>query len=104
MSGNGRMALPDVREYSGGPHGCPEVVERLSRMSGSGQEALSDVLEWSGALRMSGSDQVALPDVRVTIPDVREWSGVRRGCPGVVGQPSRMSRSVPETFPDVRKW
>ena len=68
MSGNGRMALPDVREYSGGPHGCPEVVERLCRMSGSGQEALSDVLEWSKALT-----------------DARKWSKGYPECPRMVG-------------------
>ena len=42
---------------------------------------------------MSGSGQVALPDVQ-------EWSGVPPGCTGLVGSPSRMSGSGgrPYTF------
>ena len=43
MSGSGREALADVREWSGGPFECPGVVGRLSRMPGSGREALSNV-------------------------------------------------------------
>ena len=72
MSGNGWVALPDVREWSGGlpgcseaferPHGYPGVVESPSWMSGSGLEAL---------------------------PDVRELSGDPLECPGVVGRPCR---------------
>ena len=73
MSRSGREALPDVWEWSGGPHNvrersggppgclgvvgrpsrCLEVVGRLTRvvgrpsqMSGSGREALLDVREW----------------------------------------------------------
>ena len=56
------------------------------------------------ACRMSGSGQKS-------IPNVREWSGVPPGCPGVVGvptrclgvvgRPSRMSGSGRETFPNV---
>ena len=53
MCVSGREALPDVREWSGGPFGCPggspecpEVVGRPSRISGSGREALPDVWEW----------------------------------------------------------
>ena len=38
-------ALPDVRECSGVPPGCPGVVGRPSRMSGSGRETLLDVRE-----------------------------------------------------------
>ena len=48
MSGSGREALPVVREWSGGPPGCPEVFGRPSRMSGSAREYLSDVKEWLG--------------------------------------------------------
>ena len=48
MSGSGRGAHPDVREWSGGPPGCLEVVGRDSRKSESDQEALPDVQEWSG--------------------------------------------------------
>ena len=43
MSGSDREALPDVREWLGGPPGYPGVVGRLSRMSGWGREALLDV-------------------------------------------------------------
>ena len=46
MSGSGRVALPDVREWLGDPAECPGVIERLSLMSGSGLEALPDVQEW----------------------------------------------------------
>ena len=31
-------------------------------------------------------------------PDVREWSGVPPGCPGVVGRPSRISGSSREAL------
>ena len=55
MSGSCRVALPDVREafpvireWSGGPLGCPGVVGRSSRMSGSCREALTDVWGWLG--------------------------------------------------------
>ena len=73
MSGSGREALkniwewsgtlPDVRDWSGFPPGCPGVVGKPYRRSGSGREAL---------------------------PDVREWSGGPTGCPGLVGSPSWM--------------
>ena len=63
MSGSGRDALPDDREWSGGlgdirecsqsppecprvvelPPGCPRVVGRPSQMSGSGRESIQDV-------------------------------------------------------------
>ena len=65
ISSSGRLALPDVRdwseafpnvrEWSGiyprcseGPTGCPVVVGWPSRMSRSGLEALPDVWVWSG--------------------------------------------------------
>ena len=41
----GREALPDVQQLSGGPPECPEVVRRPSRMSGSSREDLSGVRE-----------------------------------------------------------
>ena len=74
MSGSGLMALTDVREWSGGPHGC--------------LEPLPDVREWFGGppgypgvvgspSRMSGSGREALPNVW-------EWLGGPPGCPGVV--------------------
>ena len=45
MSGSGREAIPDVREWLKGPSKCPGVVERPSRMFVRGQEALTDVRE-----------------------------------------------------------
>ena len=54
MFGSGRESLPDVRERSRVPSGCPGVVWRYSqmlvvrmpsRMSGSGRESLPDVPE-----------------------------------------------------------
>ena len=46
MSGSGWDALPDVREWSGGPPKCPEVVGRPSWMFGSGREDFPDIREW----------------------------------------------------------
>ena len=90
MSGSGREALPDDREWSGnppdvrealsdvrecsvgspgcagGPFRCPGVVKRLSQISRSGREAFPDFLEWSGG---------------------------PPGCPGLVERLSRMSES-----------
>ena len=43
MSGSGRKDLLDVREWSGGPPGCPGVVGRPFRMSRSGPDTLQDV-------------------------------------------------------------
>ena len=63
MSGSGRVALLDVREWYGSPPGCPGVVGRPTRMSGNGREALEKVREWSGSL-----------------PVVREWLGGPPGC------------------------
>ena len=38
---------------------------------------------------------------REVLPDVREWSGVSPGCPGVVGSLFWMSGSGRETLPEV---
>ena len=46
---------------------------------------------------MSGNSREALPNVR-------KWSGVPPGCPGVVLKPSRMSGSGHVTLPEVREW
>ena len=43
-----REALPVVREWSGGPLGCPGVFGRPSWMSGRFREALPDVRELLG--------------------------------------------------------
>ena len=79
MSGSGRKALPDVREWS-------RIPLRFS-------ETLPDVREWSGdpaecpgvvgrPCRMSGSGREALPDVRSgreAFTNVREWLGAPSG-------------------------
>ena len=41
---------------------------------------------------------------REALLEVREWSGVPPGYPGVVGRSSRMSESGQEAFPYVREW
>ena len=106
----------DVREWSGGPPGCLEVVGRPSRMFESGRLALPDVREWSGVSsgcpgvvswpsRISGSDRDALPDVRQLSGgplDFREWSGDFPGCPVVVGWLSRMFGSGLKSLQNVR--
>ena len=43
LSGNGRVALPDVREWSGDPAECPGVVRGPPGCPGG----LADVREWS---------------------------------------------------------
>ena len=42
---SGREALPEVREWSGDPFGCPGLLGRPYWMSGSSREALPDVRE-----------------------------------------------------------
>ena len=49
MSGSDRDALPDDREWSGVPLGCPGVFGSPSRMSGSFREALPVVQEFLGS-------------------------------------------------------
>ena len=83
MSGSGREALLDVREWS---------------------EALPDVREWLGdppgwfgrPFRMFGSGLE-------TLSNVWEWSRSRSECPGVVGKHSRMFGSVRAAIQDVRQ-
>ena len=40
---------------------------------------------------------------RKALPEVREWSGGRRGGLGVVGRPFRRSGSGREALPEVRE-
>ena len=91
MSGSGWDTLPDTREWSGGPHGCPEVVERPSRMPES-------VRVWSvgppGFLGEVGRPSRTSGFGLEALPKVREWSVGPPGYPGLVGSPSRMSGSV----------
>ena len=97
-----REALLDIREWSGGPPGCPGVVESSSRLFESGRETL----RMSGIpTEISGSGQrpsLMSGSSREDLPDVRECS---RGSPGsseVVGWPSRMSGNGREALLDVR--
>ena len=46
MSKSGWDARLNVREWLGGPPGCPRVVGRPSWMSGSDRVAIPDVREW----------------------------------------------------------
>ena len=48
MSGRGREAFPNVREWSGVSPGCSSVVGRHSQMSGSDRKAVGDLWEQSG--------------------------------------------------------
>ena len=71
LSGSGRVALPVVREWSGGPPGCPGVVGWPSRISESGRETLPNAREWWEAFPdvqedswMSRSGQEVFPDVK----------------------------------------
>ena len=96
MSGSGRAALLDVREWSGGPFGCTGVVGRLARCPGV-VERLSQMTGVVGRLsRMSRSGREALLDVK-------DWSGDPYVCSGVVKRLSRMSLSGGEAHPDVRE-
>ena len=111
-------ALPDVRQLSGGPPGCPGVVGSPSQMSGSGRESLPDVWEWSGGSPGCPGVVVRLSWIsrsgRKALPDVWEWKGGPPGCQRVVGRRSRMSgsgRKAPRmsgivriALPDVRGW
>ena len=103
MSGSGLEALPDVREWSGGPPECPAVDEMPFQMSGSGREALHhvceallDVRKWSGGppgFYAIGPD--AIPVVRVWSgghPDVQERSESHLRGSGGVGRLSQLSR------------
>ena len=71
MSSSGQLALPDVREWSAVPSGCPGVVGRPIRIFGSG---------------------------RKTLQHVQKWSGGPPKCPGVFGRPSLMSLSGRKPF------
>ena len=83
MSGSGRVALLDVREWLGCPPRCPGVVGRPFRKFGR-------------PTRMSGSVQKALP----ALSDVREWSGDPAKRLEVVGSPP----GFPGGLTDVREW
>ena len=115
MSEIDQKALPDVREWSGDPPGCPGVVGRPFRMSGSGRETLADVPEFwealldvrqlSGGLlyvRVVGMPSRMSESGREALPNVQEWSGGPPGCLAVIVRPSRMSGSGREALPYVR--
>ena len=65
MSGSSQETLRNLREWSGCPPGCPELVGRAFRMSRTGRETLLNV--------------------RYALPDVRELSRDPMGVAGVVG-------------------
>ena len=81
MSGNGREALPDIREWSGDPPKCSVVVGGL--------------YEYLGVV---GFPSQMSESCWKTLQDVRKWSGVSPKCPGVVGRPSLMSLSSGRPF------
>ena len=100
MFGSGRETLSEVREWSGGPPGCPGVVWRPSRMYASGREALTHVRECSGGNPgCPGFVEISWE----ALPEVWEWLGGPSGCPEVVGRQSRMFASGQEALPDVRE-
>ena len=79
-------------------------------MSGSGGETLPDV--WKafrmserprGSLGVFGRPFRMFGSVREALPDVWEWTGGPSGCPGVVGSPSWMSRSVQKAHPHAQE-
>ena len=117
MFGGGGEVLSDVREWLGGPPGCPRgplgclgVVGRPSRMSRSGRESIECPVVVGNSSRMSGRP-AGCPVVggrpsrmtgsgRVALPGVQEWSADPADCPGVVGGP----HGYPEGLPDVQEW
>ena len=116
MSGSGVEALPNVREWSGGPPECPQLVVRPSLMSesgkealmesGCGQEAFPDVWEWSGALsnvRDRSRGPPGCPGVVRKPYPMSAIAQVATRCPGVIKKPSQMSRSGREALPDIRE-
>ena len=93
-----RDALPDIREWSGGPPGCLRVVGcpsrkigRPARRSGNGPDNLQDVPEgWE-----------ALPDVRQLLGGLPGCAGGPPVCSRVVGRSSQMFESGREVLPNV---
>ena len=86
MSGSGREALSDVKEWSIAPPGRLRVVGSPSRMSRSGRESLPVVWKW-----LEGP------------PGCMEVVGSPSGCLGLVERLSRMSGSGQETLQDVQE-
>ena len=69
-SGSGRDTLPVVRNWSGDPPECPELVGTHSWRSGTGWETLSMVPELVGRpSQRSGSGRVAIFKVRKRLGD-----------------------------------
>ena len=87
MHRSGRESIPNVRDRSGGPPGCPRVVGSLPRCPG-----VFNRHSW-----MSGSGREVLPD------DRNRPEGPPT-CPGVVERPSRMYAIGREAFIEVREW
>ena len=75
MSLSGRLALPDVRQLSGGcPAGPPDVREWSRDPPGcpGAPTRCSVVVGWLSQMSRSGQN---------TLPDVREGSGCPPACP-----------------------
>ena len=77
------------------------VVGRPSQMSASSREAFPDVRLWSGGL--TGGRKAHL-HVRECSEGTHWWSGGPSRCPGVVGRPTRLSKSGRKALADVWEW
>ena len=104
-------ALPDVRDWSGGPPGCFRVVRKPSRMFERGREALPVVREWWESLpdvQERSESPPGCPGTPLKFPGSLEGRprslGALLGCPGVLGRPSQMFRSGWDALPDVWEW
>ena len=82
MSVCGWEALPDVREWSGGPPGYPGVPPDVCVCLGG----------FLGCLGVVGRP-----------PDVRVWLEAPLRYPGVIGRPFRMSGSGREHLLDIQE-
>ena len=106
MSGSGQEALPevwealpDVREWSGDPPGCPSGLGSPSGCVGSPHgcpRVIEGLPECPGVV---GN----LSHMTGVLPNVRNWSVIPSECQGVVGRPSRMSRSSRVALTDVQE-
>ena len=105
--GSGREAIPDVREWSGGP---PEIRECLPITPGS-PEAIPVAREWS-RVPPGCPEEVARPSRmfrsgRDAIPDVRELLVDPPGCPETLPEDRRHFRmygSGQEALAALREW
>ena len=93
---NGREALPEGREWSGGPLGWSGLVVRPYRKDREWSGGPSGVLRVVARLsRRAGTSRDALPVSQ-------EWSGVLPKEPVLVGRPYRKGQGGRETLPECR--